>query len=177
MADRKLELKRRGNRLLTRRSFEEAEEVFGKLVSEYPDAREGYVGLAKVLQRTDRYEATVNLLEPVAENLGSAQILRLLGDACRVLANRGKHEFVDRAISYYRSYHALRPDPVSLYYEADLLSKAKRDYEAALASYRASWDLDPRGRDAYMGVLNCLRQLDRLDELGEIKDLWKSRNS
>jgi len=175
MVDERLELKRSGNRLLAQRQFDDAQKKFEELIRKFPHAPEGYVGLAKVFSRTNRPEEVVSLLEPVAEDIDYAPTFHLLGDACRILANRGKREFVDRAIEYYRRYHERRPDPVSLFYQADLLAKKKKDHEAALSCYRASWDLDPKGRLAYNGILNCLRRLGREEEIAEYKTLWKER--
>jgi tetratricopeptide (TPR) repeat protein len=170
-----VDLRRTGNRLLAQRDFEGAEEVFRRLIVEHPSESDGYVGLATVLERSDRHEELVQVLEPVLEQLSSQQLLRQLADACRVLANRGRTEFTDRAVEYYEQLRKFREDPVSLFYLADLLFKKKKDYERALAFYRMSWDKDPRSQQAYMGVLNSLRKLGRMDEIEQMKELWKER--
>lgn len=177
MADALSDLRRTGNRLLVQRDLAGAEQSFRELITRYPDEQDGYAGLATVLERSDRHEELVELLEQVVDRIPTQQLLRVLGDACRVLANRGKSEFVDRAIDYYERLHTLRTDPVTLYYHADLLYKKREDFEGALACYRMSWDADHRSQQAYMGVLNCLRKLGRADEIDQMKALWQERKA
>lgn len=175
MAGSLVDLRRIGNRLLAQRDFDGAEKAFRRLIAEHPTESDGYVGLATVLERCDRHEELVEVLDPVSEQVSSQQLLRQLADACRVLANRGKAEFTDRAIEYYERLHRSREDPVTLFYLADLLFKKKKDYERALACFQGSWDNDPRSQQAYMGVLNSLRKLGRADEIDQMKELWKVR--
>jgi tetratricopeptide (TPR) repeat protein len=170
-----LELKRTGNRKLAQRDYQSAAECFERLIREVPDAREGYIGLAKTLERRGRVSEVISLLQPVVDKIESDQIVRLLADAYRALAFRGDSTKVDCALKYYERYHRNRLDPVTLQYQGDLY-REKRDYGAALRSYRAAWDLEPRNRKAYMSVLNCLRQLRRPDEIELMKSLWKERN-
>src|SRR5262245_37015313 len=123
-----LQLKRTGNRLLAARDYTGAEATFRQLVSHYPDSEEGYLGLTKLYERDLDYDSIVTLVQPVHDRIGSWKLTKVLGDAYRVLANRGNHEYVDLAIKYYVAYHQKRTDPVTLYYLGDIFETQKKDF-------------------------------------------------
>lgn len=173
MNDRLINLHRKGNRALVNRDYQQSEEIFRELVERFPDSPKGYIGLAKVFERVDRHEDIVEVVEPIYDQFESQQLLRILGDACRVLANRGEACFVDRAIRYYDLYLESRRDSVVLFYQADLLEKKKKDYTKALERYRASWDSEPKSRNAYLGILRCLNHLGMNSEIEQVKSRWE----
>ena len=176
MQDSLTELKKLGNRQLVNRDYEGAIKVFQQLIQESPESADGYIGLAKTLARRKEYQAIVDTVGPVANRVNSAQLKSLLADAYRVLVFRGKKEYVDAAINAFEDYHQEREDSVSLYYLAEIYRSFKKDFARAADVYQASWDREQRGRLAYQGLLSCLGQLGRDDEVVRAKALWKERN-
>jgi hypothetical protein len=66
---RALDLKHAGNRAVAKRDLEAAEGAFRDLIKRAPESVEGYLGLAKTLERAHRDDEIVELLEPVVERL------------------------------------------------------------------------------------------------------------
>jgi tetratricopeptide (TPR) repeat protein len=173
------ELKREGNRQLVAGDLASAEAKFRQLIRIAGDRADGYVGLAKVLERSDRFEEVVDLLDAAYKRFDSAQLIRQLGDAHRVLAERssGSGMHLELAIRRYNEYHLRRRDPVTLFYLGHLLFDYKHDFEGALRSFRESWDLDPRSLQAYQGVIRVLQRLQRPEEVDLMKKLWLERQA
>ncbi len=174
MKELAVDLKRKANFLFAKRKYKEAAAIFRKLITVYPDYVDGYVGLAKILSLYEKQEEIIEYLEPVAENLKSWKLFKILGDTYRFLANRGEDKFIDLAIHYYNAYHAERVDPVTFYYLGRLLEK-KREYATALEYYWKSWDLDPKSRQAFEGIVSCLEELNRPAEIQTVKEMWKRK--
>jgi tetratricopeptide (TPR) repeat protein len=172
MNDHALRLKREGNRALARRDYEASAEAFRELIQLAPEASEGYLGLAKVLERTHEHQAVIDLLEPVISKVKSPGLKKALGDAYRVLANRGQKPAASRAIDLYEDYLSQRKDPVTLFYLAGLY-RLEKDYERALALFRESWSLDPGSRSVYSAALDCARRLGHDEDVKEI-ETWRS---
>src|SRR5262245_928493 len=103
-SDPLLELKRSGNRLLVGRDYEGARKAFQDLIQARPDSADGYIGLAKTLERLNDYESIVNLVSPVVTRIGSTHLLGLLADAYRVLVFRGNSKYTDAAIAAYEAH-------------------------------------------------------------------------
>ena len=80
---------------------------------------------------------------------------------------------VDPALRFCGRYHEMRNDPVTLFYEADLFLKMKRDHRAALSSFLSAWEADPRNQRAYSLALDCMRQLGMVDEIEMLKQRWQ----
>ncbi len=171
-----VKLKRAGNRFLVSRKYREAESAFRSLVGQHPDCADGFLGLAKVLARLGDYESIVREIEPEANRLGSNQLNLLLADAYRTLGHRGAVQHVDSAIRLYEKHKMHRKDPVALFYLGGLYREFKKDPERALANFMESWNLDPRSRPAYQGVVACLEQLGRESELERCARIWLDRN-
>ena len=104
MEDPYVELKRLGNRLLVSRDYEGAKKIFQDLVQAQPESADGYIGLAKTLDRLNEYESIIERVGPVVSRVQSTQLLGLLADAYRVLVYRGESKYVDSAISAYEAY-------------------------------------------------------------------------
>ena len=171
------ELKRAGNRFLITRDYARAERVFREAIAADSNRPDVYVCLAKVLDRTDRFEEIVRLLEPVYLRFDSAQLLQCLADAHRVLAERGQMDHLDRAIRRYNEYHLRRRDPRTLFYLGHLLADYKEDLEEAYRAFHESWDLEPAGQPAYQAAIRMLQKLGRDDDVEAMKKLWRERSS
>lgn len=171
MSDRPLELKRQGNRALARRDHEASAQAFRELIELSPETAEGYIGLAKVFERTHEHQAAIDLLEPALSKVQSAAMQKALGDAYRVLANRGQKSAAGCAIKAYESYLSQRKDPVTLFHLAGLY-RSEKDYERALALFRESWSLDPGSRSVYTGALDCAKRLGRDADVKKIES-WR----
>jgi tetratricopeptide (TPR) repeat protein len=172
MSDRALELKHQGNRALVRRDYEGSAKAFRELIQLSPDSPDGYIGLAKVLERTHEHQAIVDLLEPASRKVQRAGVLKSLGNAYRVLARRGQAGVVDRGIEVYEAYLAQREDPVILFYLAGLY-RLKKEYGEALSRLRRSWALDPGSESVYAAALECARRVGHDESLKEIES-WSS---
>jgi tetratricopeptide (TPR) repeat protein len=170
-----IELKRAGNRALAARDYETARRAFEALIERSPDSLDGYVGLSRVLERTHDQQAIVDLLEPVLARMKSGGLAKVLGDAYRVLANRGARSAVEPAIRWYETYLRDRRDPVTLYYLAELQREHAGNYETALRLLEESWKLDPGSRSVYDAAQACARKLGRLDEVRRIQETWKGQ--
>jgi len=168
-----IELKRAGNKAMAKRDYVSAELAFKKAITIAPDSPEGYVGLSTAFQRQSKHEDVLELLKQKAPSLNSEMLYRLLGESCRVLVNRGRNEFLDDALTSYERYHQRRSDPVTMYYCADLLFAKKKDYAGALLLFEKSWNLDPKSKQAFEGVLKCLKKLGREEEISEYKSQWE----
>lgn len=175
MNEQATELKRAGNRLWAAKDYDGAKKAFSALVELEPHEPDGYLGLAKIFEMDNDYHSILHLIEPIVDRIKSAQLLKRLGDAYRVLVYRGQRQYVEPAIKFYEEYHLERKDPVTLFYLAEIYRERKKDYERALSLYRESWDHDLRSRPAYTGVLTCLKFLGRQQEIESIKELWKER--
>lgn len=173
MKESSLEIKHLGNRLLVSDKYEEALAVFERLIGEEPLLPDGYIGKARVLERLDKYAEIVDLLGNVKDKFDSAHLRRLLGDAHRILANRGKKEHVDLAINIYEEYLQTRNDAVIMFYLAELYELRKRDFQSALKFYVESLKYDPKNREAVKGVRDCLIKLGRIDEFSSLEKEWK----
>jgi len=171
------ELKQAGNRFLVGRDYASAEKAFRDAIAADPNRADVYVGLAKVLDRTDRFEEIVALLEPVYSKFDSAQLLQFLADAHRVLAERGQMDHVDPAIRRYNEYHLRRRDPATLFYLGHLLADYKKDLEGAYRAFHESWDLEPAAQPAYQAALRVLQKLGRNDDVEALKKLWRERSN
>jgi tetratricopeptide (TPR) repeat protein len=167
-----LELKQAGNRALAKRDYETAERAFRQVIERAPDSPEGYLGLTKTLERTHRQSEAIAILEPVHPK--SAGILKALGDAYRVLANRGDDSAVGGAIDHYEALRKVRPDAVSLYYLGELYREHRRDFDRALNALKASLELDPKSATVLAAATACARALDRVDEIEDFKGLHKN---
>jgi tetratricopeptide (TPR) repeat protein len=155
-----LEKKRQGNRALAGRDYAAAEESFRSLIREKPDSPEGYLGLAKVLERTHRHQEIIDLLEPVSVALDDPAVHRGLGDAYRVLAARGERLAIAPAISHYETLHAKRKDAVTYFYLGELLAEAG-EFEKAFEALRSSLELDPRSGTVRTAARVCARKLGK----------------
>jgi tetratricopeptide (TPR) repeat protein len=173
LSERITELKRQGNRALTARKYEEARAAFSALISESPESPEGYLGLAKTLERTHDHRSIISLIEPVVSRMRTPPLLRTLGDAYRVVANQGDPTAVDPAIRWYTAYLTERPDAVVYFYLGELYREHKHDDIAALEHLKASWSLDPGSRTVYQAALASAKRLGRLDEVRQLMDAWK----
>lgn len=172
-----IELNRIGNRLLAERDYESAERVFRELVAEGAGSSAGYVGLAKVLERGQRFDEIITEIEPVARKLQDQRLLRAVADAYRVLFARGRKDLASRAIAAHEAYHTVKRDPVTLYHLGVMYFRDSRDYEKALCCFEESWRLDPRSKPAYEGVIASLRRLFRSSEIERFKQEWRVRNA
>lgn len=176
LEDPYVELKRLGNRLLVSRDYEGARKIFEDLVQARPDSADGYIGLAKTLERLNDYESIVEIVGPVVSRVQSTQLLGLLADAYRVLVFRGESEYVDAAISAYEAYNEERQGQKKLYYLAMLYRDRKKDYVRAAELLKEAWDQEPQSQTLYLVLLSCLRKLQRFDEIEQAKHLWQERN-
>ena len=172
-----IELKRLGNRLLVSRDYEGARKIFQDLVQARPDSPDGYIGLAKTLERLNDYQSIVDIVAPVVSRVESSHLLGLLADAYRVLVARGKSEYLDSAINAYEAYlKERRKGQEGLYYLAVLYRDYKKDYERTAELLKEAWDQEPRAQQLYLALLSCLRKLQRVDEIKKTKELWQERN-
>lgn len=170
--ERALELKREGNRCVVKRDYESARKAFEQLISLEPSASEGYVGLAKVLDRVGDHDGVIKMLAPVVERLDSSQARKFYADSLRILANRGAQQLRRAAITEYEKLAKEREDPVSLFYLAELY-EAEGEFHGALDRYDHSWRLDPRSHAARDGMLRCLAKLGRDEEMQSVKERWR----
>lgn len=162
-----LETKRQGNRAIAGRDYPAAEKAFRSLISEKADSPEGYIGLAKVLERTHRHQEIIDLLEPVSGVLNHPAIHRSLGDAYGVLAARGDRRAIAPAIAHYESYHAKHKDAVTYFYLGELLAEAG-DYQKAFEALRSSLELDPRSGTVRTAARTCARKLGKPELIGTL---------
>jgi tetratricopeptide (TPR) repeat protein len=176
MPDEVTDLRREANRALVRRDYERARALFRQVITAAPESFEGYLGLAKVLERVDDHRGIVTLLEPVSTRIRVAGISRALGDAYRVLAYRGDSGAVDNAIRHYEEYHRQRKDAVTLFYLGELYREKKRDYEKALDRLRQSWDADPGSREVWTAAIDCVNRLGRPDLAAVWQRLWREHS-
>ena len=95
-----VEAKRRGNLLLAQRKAQEAQEVFEAIIREYPDEKDGYVGLAKTLAARGRAEELIAAIEPVIETLDAYILIASLAEAYRMGYFRGRRDVAEKAIRY-----------------------------------------------------------------------------
>jgi tetratricopeptide (TPR) repeat protein len=167
------ELKHKGNRALVAKRYEEAVAAFRAATEMCPQMEEGYLGLSRVFERTHQHERIIDLLQPVVERLDTASLLKTLGSAHRVLANRGESAHVDAAIACYEKYLDKRKDAVVLYYLAELYREHKQEFRRAYDLLLQSWECDPGSRTVYLSALNCATRLGRLDEVSRLKEMWK----
>lgn len=172
MPDRIRLLNQQGNRAIAARKYEDARAAFAQLIAESPDSAEGYLGLAKTLERTHDHRSIIDLVEPVAGKIRTPRLLRALGDAYRILANQGDRSATDPAIYWYIAYLRERPDAVVHYYLGELFREQKHDDVAALEHFRASWSLDPGSRAVYQAALASARRLGDLEEARRLVAAW-----
>jgi hypothetical protein len=130
------------------------------------------LGLAKTLERTHDHRSVIALIEPVVGRIRTPRLLRLLGDAYRILANQGDRSAIDPAIRWYVAYLDERPDAVVHYYLGELYREKKHDDVAALDHFKASWSLDPGSRTVYQAALASARRLGNLDEVRNLMAAW-----
>src|SRR5262245_18139712 len=123
MTDAALELRQRGNRAFAARDYDTAERYFRELIQTQPDSADGYLGVAKVLDRRHDHLGVVSLLEPSADQLNTSSVLKHLADAYRVLAQLGDRTKVLPAINRYEQYLQGRQDPVALFHLAELYGR------------------------------------------------------
>lgn len=173
MSERNTELKRQGNRALAARRYGEARTAFNALVAESPSSPDGYLGLAKTLEREHDHRSIISLIEPVVEEIRTPGLRRALADAYRVLANQGDGTAVDPAIKWYLAYLSERPDPVGHFYLGELYREHKHDDVSALEHLKKSWSLDPGSRTVYQAALVSAKRLGRLDEVRELMEAWR----
>ena len=167
---RALELKRAGNRALARRDYEGSERNFRLLIQEAPDVLDGYLGLAKLLDRRHRQDEIVKLLEPQASRFDTAGFHRALGDAYRVIGAHGNRDAIARAIDVYDLYHGEQRDPVTLFYKGELLAEVGQ-LERAFEALRSSLALDPRSPTVRGAAKACARKLGRPELAKELPAL------
>ena len=166
IADDAVELRQVGNRALARRDYAAAEAAFRKWVQQYPDSPEGYLALARLFERTHRHRETVELLAPQSAHFDLPAIHRSLADAYRILAARGDRSAIERAIIHYDALHQKRKDPVTLFYQGELLAE-KGDLERAFEALRSSLILDPKSPTVRAAARRCAQRLGR-PELAEL---------
>jgi tetratricopeptide (TPR) repeat protein len=169
------ELRTAGNRALAARQYETASRAFSALIEIEPASPDGYVGMARVLERTGRTQEIVELLESVAGQLEVAGVVKALADAYRVLANRGDRQAVARAIRWYEAYLRQREDAVALYYLGELHREHRKDYQTALELFWRSWNADPGSRSVYQAALDCATRLGRKDEVERLTEAWRNK--
>lgn len=158
LVGRALALKHAGNRALVRRDYEESERQFRLLIEAEPDVADGYLGLAKLLDRRHRQQEVVELLEPKASRFDTPGFHKALGDAYRVLAARGDREAIGKAIKQYDRYHQEQRDPVTLFYKGELLAE-QGNLERAFDALRESLMLDPRSPTVRTAAETCAKRL------------------
>jgi len=158
---------------MVKREYDVAMRSFEQAIAIAPEAPDGYIGAATVLQRQSKHEEVVKLLDGVVQRISSPTLHNLLADSARVLANRGRHELVDLALGNYQLYHESIPNPVSMFYAAELIFFRLKDPERALELYQRSWERDVKSREAFNGILKCLRQLGRQQEIAGLEARWK----
>jgi tetratricopeptide (TPR) repeat protein len=169
------ELNRAGNRALVARQYDAASRSFRALIDRSPASPVGYLGLAKVLWRTQKTHEIVEMLEPVAARLDSPGVTKALADAYRVLANRGDEEAVGPGIRWYEAYLRQREDPVALFYLGGLYREHRGEYETALVLFWRSWNADPGSRSVYQAALECAKKLGRSEEVTRLQKAWQER--
>jgi tetratricopeptide (TPR) repeat protein len=172
---RALDLKHAGNRAIAKRDLNVAEGAFRELIKVAPESAEGYLGLARTLERAHRHDEIVEVLEPVVEHLKTPGITKAVADAYRVLANRGNALAALHAIRYYEAYRKTRNDPVSLYYLGELYREHVKDYERALDALKESLKSDPTSPTVLAAAIASAQRLGRDDEVEELRRIHKPR--
>jgi tetratricopeptide (TPR) repeat protein len=161
-----LERKREANRLYVNKQYAEARRVFEQLIRDYPADKEGYVGLAKVLNVIGGPDEVVAALEPAAKNISAFSFLVELAGAFRALYFRGLKQHAQSAIHYGELVLADRFDPVTAHYLADVYATEGR-YDRASELYEAchlKGDSAARAK-----AIECFTLLGRLDKVAELQ--------
>jgi hypothetical protein len=95
-----IETKRKANVLFAQRAYAESQRLFEEMISRWPDSKDGYVGLAKVLGAKDNIEELIAAIEPVADRFSSFALFAALANAYRALYLRGDRPSLEPAVRY-----------------------------------------------------------------------------
>jgi len=73
----------------------------------------------------------------------------------------------DEAIKHFQAYRDLLGEDSMLCHELGLALRMKSRFAEAAQLYRQGLDLDPKDADSFFGLLSCLTNGDKWDDLGE----------
>ena len=164
--------KRDANRLYATKQYAEARRAFEQLIHDYPTEKEGYVGLAKVLEVIGDPAEVVAVLAPAAKEIKAFSFLVALAGAFRALYFRGQKEHAGSAIHYGELALSDRFDHVTAHYLADVYATEGR-YERASELYEAchlKGDAAARAK-----AIECFTLLGRFDKVAQLQREDNSR--
>lgn len=168
-----IELKRKGNLLYKEKKYEAAADCFKLLISQFPDSKDGYIGLAKVYKVIATSQDIVNALEPAADRIDSHQLLTLLADGyLGLVLDYERLDQITNAIMTCQRALEQRFEPVIAHYLGVLYLKACRDPETALDLFEQCLLHEPHARTAREGLILCYKQLGWHDKIGEAIKRW-----
>lgn len=157
--------KREANRLYANKQYKKARAAFQQLIRDYPTEKDGYVGLAKVLEVIGDPSEIVAALEPAAKHITSFSFLAALAGAFRALYFRGQRQNAQNAIAYGERALAEQFDLVTAHYLADVYA-TQNNYERAAELYeRCSRKGDSAARAKAIECFELLGQFERVAQI------------
>jgi tetratricopeptide (TPR) repeat protein len=160
------ERKRAANRLYANKQYMDARRAFGQLIRDYPAEKEGYVGLAKVLEVIGSPEEVVATLEPAAKNIRAFSFLVALAGAYRALYFRGLRQHFQNAVYYSEAALSERFDVVTAHYLGDMYA-VEGQYERASELYVACHRKGDSGARAK--AIECLERLEEFEKIAQLR--------
>ena len=160
----------RGNLLLYRKAYEEAEEMFRKASETYPNRQESRNGVAAAaagmafsLMQKGEYEVAAEEAERAwTLQPRNAQLLAL---RIAALKQMGRSTELKEA---YRSYLNLEPESAEAHTELGLLLYAEKQTEAALPHLQQAADLDSADPEPYLILARLAARNNKSDQARKI---------
>lgn len=168
--DSAIDLSRKGNRLLRKGLFQEAEQVLREAYELNPDNPYILVGLGDLYREQKKFGKAVNYYEKILSiDEKNVFALRGAGDA-----HRGKNEH-DRAISYWKRYLECNEDDIQVLTRVGDSYKKLKKYSESEKYYLRALEINDKDKYALLGVGSLFYKLEKDDKalryLGRLLEL------